>query len=179
MVVNSSIPQRRPETKHCQSPLAKLRLSSDGPPRVILEIRYLVIPTWRNSQCLFLHPWSHCLLSILWLRCLLYCPMGGIIWTLIIAHTDNITDSMDTNSTKLQWRVEDRKACCAAVHGVTKNQTQLSDWVTTASAHTPYLQKSLLPFRTENLHLLRVTSIWTTSCLFLMFQSPVLFHIHA
>ena len=43
---------------------------------------------------------------------------------------DSITDSMDMNSTKLQKIVKDRGAWCAAVHGVTKSQTWLSDWTT-------------------------------------------------
>ena len=45
---------------------------------------------------------------------------------------DGITDSKDMNLSKLQEIVEDRGAWCAAVHGVAKNQTQLSDWATTA-----------------------------------------------
>ena len=40
---------------------------------------------------------------------------------------DSITDLIDVNLSKLQEIVKDRGAWCAAVCGVTKSQTQLSD----------------------------------------------------
>ena len=45
--------------------------------------------------------------------------MGDII--------DGITDSMHMSLSKLQEIVKDREAWRAAVHGVTKSQTRLSD----------------------------------------------------
>ena len=41
---------------------------------------------------------------------------------------DGITDSMDVSLSELQEMVIDRKAWRAAIHGVAKNQTRLSDW---------------------------------------------------
>ena len=40
---------------------------------------------------------------------------------------DVITDSMDVSLSELQELVMDTEAWRAAIHGVTKNQTQLSD----------------------------------------------------
>ena len=49
---------------------------------------------------------------------------------------DGITDSMDRSLSKLREIVKNREVCCAAVHGVTKSRTWLSDWTTTITKRT-------------------------------------------
>ena len=43
---------------------------------------------------------------------------------------DHITDSMDMSLSKFQKMIKDREAWRAAVHGVTKSRTSLSNWIT-------------------------------------------------
>ena len=59
---------------------------------------------------------------------------------------DSITDSIDMNFSKLWEIVKYRKAWCAAVHGITKNQTWFNNWTTTKYMHkykTPSLESSI------------------------------------
>ena len=53
---------------------------------------------------------------------------------------DGITSSMDMTSSKVWEMVKDRKAWYAAVHGVTKSWTQLSNGTITTAQRTLVLQ---------------------------------------
>ena len=58
---------------------------------------------------------------------------------------DNITNSMDMNSNKLQEIVENRGAWHVIVHGVSKSWARLSDLTTKTNISTYLLSRAIYP----------------------------------